>query len=348
MTTPPTPPTPPPVPPGTPAASPAPAPAGSRVQRRNDGPRRIKNGQRLRRKEGLDNLHWPATGWHQLVVGRTAAEVHAEALEYAKAGQIASIILAPGSVEAVVQGRAARPYRVRVDVQQLTHAEWDRILATMAAEAIWSAKLLSGELPQNVELLFRALGRTLVPERDEEIHATCTCSAFVAGSICKHIGCAWALVLERIEADPLLSFTLRGLDGQRLLERLQEARAIATRGAARAHSTPPAAESAAALPPVERCLQEFWRPGRRLAELEELHPEEYVPHALLRRLGPSPFQAGANRALHAPAAPAKGQAPLPQPTSSQPTSKFPLVGLLASIYDTIGDSARKLREGDSA
>lgn len=331
--------------------TPAPAPttgttAAGRTQRRSDGPRRIKNGVRFRRKEGTDNLPWPASAWASTVLGRMSAECLNEALDYARAGQAASITISAGCVEAVVQGRAPRPYRVRIQISQLSQAEWDRAVATMAAEAIWSAKLLSGELPQSIEILFRGLGTVLVHERDDQFSHACTCaqSAECPGEPCKHIGVAWLLTLERIESDPLLSFTLRGLDGQRVLERLQEARTIATRGVSRAHSTPPAVESASSVAPVERCLQDFWKPGRRFAEIEQVPPEEHVPHAILRRLGPSPFQPNANRASHIQAAPAKGQAPMPPAPTNQPTSKFPLVGLLASIYDSVAAASRKLAD----
>ena len=321
-----------------------------RMQRRNDGPRRIKNGIRLRRKEGADNFPWPATSWLRLLATRDLVDNFDEALDYAKVGQTASLVVTPGVVEAVIQGRAPRPYRVRIDIAQLSSIDWERAVATMAAEAIWSAKLLSGELPQTIEILFRSLGRTLVPERADELTCSCTCTASTEAPTvpCKHIIVAWILVAERIESDPLLSFTLRGLDGQRLLERLQEARTIATRGISRAHSTPPIAETAPSSAPVEHCLNDFWRPGRRLAELDELVKDEHVPHALLRRLGPSPFQANAHRAAHIQAAPAKGMPALPPQQSSNPTSKFPLVGLLASIYDSISLASRKLRDSDSS
>ena len=343
-----------------PSATQMPPPGGHRHQRRIDGPRRIKNGLRLRRKEGLDNLPWPASAWLARLDHAIDPMLRAEGLDYARAGQAASLTVTPGLVEAVIQGRAPRPYRTRIEVATLSPAEWERIVSTMASEAIWSAKLLSGELPIGIEALFRSLNRTLVPEDDAEIRTSCTCAQFAERSsgvdgdapsqpACKHIAAAWTLVMERIDIDPLLSFTLRGLDGQRLLERLQEARAIATRGVSKAHSTPPVAETAPALPPVERCLQDFWKPGRRLIELDELHPEEHVPHALLRRLGPSPFQANANRAAHIQAAPAKGMpaAPPPAANSGQLTSKFPLVGLLASIYDSIAQASKSLRDAES-
>jgi uncharacterized Zn finger protein len=311
------------------------------MQRRQDGPRRIKNGVRLRRREGIDGLPWPAEAWLGLVTGRMTLELRAEALDYAKAGQTASLVVAPGLVEAVVQGRAPRPYRVRVEVRTLAPAEWERLVATMAAEAIWSAKLLSGELPQSIELLFQGLGRSLVPTSHEEFSVTCSCEGVAP---CKHLGCVWMLLAERLAADPLLAFTLRGLDGQRLLERLQEARSIATRGTAKAHSPPPIVDRIAAPPPVERMLADFWRPGRQLDDAEQSAPDEHVPHALLKRLGPTPFQATANRAKHIQAAPAKGMPAAPPAQPTGPTSRFPLVGLLASIYDSIAAAGRRLRE----
>ena len=68
--------------------------------------------------------------------------------------------------------------------------------------------------------------------------------------------------------------------------------------------------------PLERCLDSFWRPGRQIDEMPS-ETEPFAPHALLRRLGPSPLQ-----------------------------GKFPLVGLLASIYDSIAENGRKLRDDE--
>jgi hypothetical protein len=65
---------------------------------------------------------------------------------------------------------------------------------------------------------------------------------------------------------------------------------------------------------LDRCLDSFWRPGRQIDEMPS-ETEPFAPHALLRRLGQSPLQ-----------------------------GKFPLVGLLASIYDSIAIEGRKLRD----
>jgi uncharacterized Zn finger protein len=285
-----------------------------RPMRRQDTPRRLKNGIRFRRREGLEALPWPAEPWSALLFAGVSDAVKEEGLDYARAGQTAMLQITPAGVEATVQGRAPRPYSVRIAAETLSPADWERVVAIMAREAVYSAKLLAGEMPPLVEQPFAAIGRNLVPAGAASLERTCTCGL---PAPCKHVACVGALLVERIAGDPLLAFTLRGLDGQRLLERLQEARAIATRGVARAHSTPPAAEAAPEAAPLDRCLEQFWRPGRQIDEMPS-QAEPFAPHALLRRLGQSPLQ-----------------------------GKFPLVGLLASIYDSLAEDGRRLREASS-
>lgn len=287
---------------------------GVRPIRRPDTPRRLKNGIRLRRREGIELLSWPADAWSTLLLAGIDDSVKTEALDYARAGQTASLQITAAGIEATVQGRAARPYVVKMTLETLAPADWDRVVAIMAREAVYSAKLLAGEMPPLVEQPFASLGKQLVPTDPAALKRSCTCGL---PNPCKHIGCVAALVLERLAGDPLLAFTLRGLDGQRLLERLQEARAIATRGVARAHSTPPVVEAAAEPQPLDRLIDNFWRPGRQIDEMPS-ETEPFAPHALLRRLGQSPLQ-----------------------------GKFPLVGLLASIYDSMAASGRELREREA-
>ncbi|MFZ9914121.1 MAG: hypothetical protein ACO3IB_02100 [Phycisphaerales bacterium] len=308
-----------------PAVQGAPAPQGSlssgqglRPMRRQDTPRRLKNGIRFRRREGLEMLPWPADAWSALLFEGVGDATREEGLDYARAGQTAFLQITPAGIEASVQGRMARPYTVRIACETLAPSDWDRVVSVMAREAIYSAKLLAGEMPPLIEQSFGAVGRHLVPTEAKSIVRSCShCHVEGTTAPCKHIACVAALVVERLAADPLMAFTLRGLDGQRLLERLQEARAIATRGVARAHSTPPAAEQVPEAMPLDRCLANFWRPSRSAAE-SDAAGEQPIPHALLRRLGQSPLQ-----------------------------GKFPLVGLLASIYDSVAAHGRELRERET-
>ena len=236
-----------------------------RPMRRQEGPRRLKNGIRLRRREGIDLLAWPADAWSLLLLEGISDGVKTEGLDYARAGQTASLQITPAGVEASVQGRQPRPYTVRIAPEVLAPADWDRVVAIMAREAVYSAKLLAGEMPPLVEQPFVSLGRHLVPIDASTVKRSCTCDL---PAPCKHVACVAALLIERLAGDPLLAFTLRGLDGQRLLERRQEARAIATRGGARPLHAPCSGcgSGSAAARPLPRGLLATGPADRRDAE----------------------------------------------------------------------------------
>ena len=139
---------------------------------------------------------------------------------------------------------------------------------------------------------------------------------------CKHICCVMALVAEKLSHDPFLIFQIRGLGKDDLLERLRQKRAVSTPGrqtsglvesAGLDHPIPVyqpqiAGVTDAVGKPLDQSADVFWEAGPELDTLELPVEPPAVSHPLLRRLGTSPFQG----------------------------AKFPLVGLLATCYETIG------------
>jgi len=293
-----------------------------RPPRRPEAPRRVRHGIRLKRKEGLDTLPERPRRWLDLVQGQAGPEAQLLGLEYALAGQVASFTIGPGVVEAAVQGRAPRPYPVRLECRELDREKWDLAIQAMAHEAIFAAKLLSGALPSSIDAPFEAAGCTLLPESHTEIVISCPCGDPLP---CKHAVAVAILVAERIEVDPPVLLALRGLPADRVLERLQAARTMLSAAAGTTPRAPVRSTSAGALrvgsvlPPIESCLHDFWRPGRQLSEFEAAPAGQHAPHALLRRLGPSPIG-----------------------------GRFPLVGLLASAYDTIRATAQQWQGRDES
>ena len=225
-------------------------------------------------------------------------------MEYALAGQVANYTVTPGLVETAVQGRGVKPYVAKITVRPLSREEWDKVIERMAGEAVYAARLLTGEIPESIEECFAVVGRHLLPAPGDGLHTECDCGL---EQPCKHVAAAGYLMGERIEVDPVVLFALRGLDGELLLERLQEQRTLQTSGISQAHATASTVEEDnGGLPPLEQCIADFWRPAAALEDAESAPTAEHVPHALLRRMGPSPMG-----------------------------GKFPMVGLLASIYDSI-------------
>jgi uncharacterized Zn finger protein len=287
--------------------------------RKPDVPRRVRHGIKFRRKEGLQGVPWFAKAFVDAVEGRAALGARVMGMEYALSGQAASFSLDAGVVDALVQGRAPRPYAVKLSLPHLSREKWVEVVQAMAREALFAAKLLVGEMPEGIEDPFSACGAHLLPKAASELKVECTCGEKLP---CKHVVAVTCLLAERLEVDPLALFALRGLPGATLLERLQEARTVQTSGVSQSHQSPQLPSQKAQLPPLEACLDDFWRPGRKLADFERLPAQEHVPHALLRRLGASPLG-----------------------------GKFPLVGLLASVHDSLRSKAIELRqraEGEGA
>ena len=278
-------------------------------QKKLDQPRRVRHGIKFRRKNGLDGLPWHADAFLRAVEAGIRPDAKVLGMEYALAGQVANYAVTPGVIEAAVQGRGVKPYQVRFVVKPLSREEWDKVIERMASEAVYAARLLTGEVPETIEECFVAAGRNLLPADGDGVHTQCDCGL---PQPCKHVEAAACLLAERIEVDPVVLFAWRGLEGERVLEKLQEQRTLQTSGVSQAHATASDEQDDSGLPPLEQCVNDFWRPGASIAEAEGAGIPEHVPHALLRRMGPSPMG-----------------------------GKFPMVGLLASIYDSVRAKANR-------
>jgi len=274
-------------------------------------PRRVRNGLKLRSSAVETPGNWVAGRWIELVEQLIPTVARVDGLEYARSGQIITLELSSGGVAGRVQGRQAEPYEVRWRIPAFTDQQWRGVFDAMAGEAFYGARLLAREVPQPLEALMTPSGLRLVPDIGE-VEVECTCRASGA---CKHAAAVAYLVAERLGDDPLVAFDLRGMPSDRVLDRLGTARTRRGAGDAVAHPEPIPPQPVQPTRPLQDCLDAFWRPGPELAQLQRMPPPHHAPHALLRRLGPSPLP-----------------------------GKFPLVGLMASVYDTVAEHAVRLRD----
>lgn len=286
-------------------------------ERRPEGPRRVKNGLKLSNREGRVARNPLAERWLRLIEGHVAPETMRQGLEYAQAGQIVSMQVTPGTIEAQVQGTAGRPYATRLNVPALDERQWQTLIEAMAGEAIYVAKMLAGELPPGIDEVFEAQGLALLPSV-ERLSSSCTCAAGEGKGRCKHVAAAGHLFADQLSEQPLLVFTLLGLPAEPLLERLRQARTLHTHGVAMAHGEARIVEAHVGAAPLESLIDDFWRGSGEIDAIDWQPPPTAVKHALLRRLGPSPI-----------------------------AGKFPMVGLLASIYDAVAEAARRRDSGEA-
>jgi uncharacterized Zn finger protein len=276
-------------------------------RRKDDTPRKVRNGIRLRTKDEEVAFSWPAGAWLDRLLAPYGDGARSEGLDFARRGQTVLLNVEPARIVATVQDSAARPFEVRIELESIGREDWDRIVSSMAREAKYTAKLVSGDVSAEIAEPFAAAGLSLLPEPGQ-VTVKCGCGI----EHCRHAVTTLYLVAERMDSDPLMILTLRGLFGPRFLERLQEARLLATSGVSRAHPIPGTAAAIRALPPMEQAIETFWNTGTGLETFRRERRMEYAPHALLRRLGNAPLE-----------------------------GRFPLVGLLASIYDSVAVAARR-------
>lgn len=356
-------------------------------------PKKVRGGIKL--TEGVGGApswatSWAAQRWIRIVESVDDGQNLVEGVQYAKMGQTKSLGVDASGITASVQGRADRPYAVRIAFDTFTDDQWHRVVKAMSEGAVYSAKLLSGELPANIEDIFGPLSLKLFPVEVSELKVTCSCrkawaatpgaapmngdpaadtavpaapresaeplatepqaastplpqaapsdaasatpapipaptpapaslppdeSADRGERWCKHACCAAYLFAERLTTDPFLMFRVRGMAGAELLDRLRHMRSMGQQGSG-LYVGRVAGVSDVESSPLDANLDQFWDAGPQLETLDMTIGMAPITHPLLRRLGPSPFN----------------------------NSTFPLVGLLASCYDTISADVLKRAE----
>jgi uncharacterized Zn finger protein len=286
------------------------------------GPRRAaKDGIRARSQRGEIGESW----WSQRFLDALKALADAGRLSrgrsYARSGQVMGLKVEPGMVTARVQGSRPEPYAVRISLRPFSKDEWARAEEALAAEALFLAALLAGEMPRDVERAFAAAKLSLFPAKPEELSTDCSCPDWA--NPCKHVAATYYILAEAFDGDPFLVLAWRGRTKDQLLERLRELRGV--------EPEPEPDEQAAAPAALEAPRTAgFWRAGPELAGLHFAPRAPEVPDAVLRQLGPLPPEAGGERVYDALAAAYRvftaaaerrafgepGEAPEPDPDAS--------------------------------
>lgn len=201
---------------------------------------------------------------------------------YARTGQVISLDVGPGSVTAQVQGSRVRPYRVRIGIAAFGKSEWVQAEHALAGNAWYTAKLLSGEMPEDIEDVFAGLGLSLFPATARELSLDCSCPDHAVP--CKHLAATFYLLAESFDEDPFAILAWRGREREDLLVNLQAARC----------DGPPAADRAEQSGrPIADCLDCFFTPQ---AEIRVPSPPATSSTVLLDQL-PDITVAVRNRAL---------------------------------------------------
>ena len=144
------------------------------------------------------------------------------ARNYAREGHVLSIEFSGSEVLAKVQGTEPEPYQVSLSLEPFTDEDWSFILQSLSEKAIFSAQLLSGKMPDDIERVFTDNGLSVFPFRLSDVNSSCTCPD--KANPCKHIGAIYYQLAERFSEDPFIIFQLRGRSKHQILEGLRNLR----------------------------------------------------------------------------------------------------------------------------
>jgi uncharacterized Zn finger protein len=253
-------------------------------------PRQAKGGIKAQSKRGQFGASWWAKRWIEVLESFDIGARLGRGRSYARGGQVLAIDVQKGKVKARVQGSRPKPYDITIEIKVLSPKEWDRLTRTLAGQALYTAKLLAGEMPQDIETIFQKADLALFPRKLDDLKTDCSCPDW--SNPCKHIAAVYYLLGEEFDRDPFLLFQLRGLSREELFEKLNQL-APAAEVAGPAEAPAPAAE------PLPADPKAFWSMGPLPDDLfgdVRLPP---VSAAWPKRLGKFPFWRGGERFLDA-------------------------------------------------
>ena len=212
---------------------------------------------------------------------------------YARSGQVLNLDIQAGRIDSRVQGSAPRPYKVKIEIKPLNEKEWQRVADAMSQQAIFAAKLLAGEMPQNIEEAFAAAKVTLFPTSRGDLKTQCSCPDH--SNPCKHIAAVYYLLGEQFDSDPFLLFRLRGQTKDEIMSLLRTRRAqsaLVEEEATEVKAEPSTPASAEPIEPLEADPDRFWHGSADLIDFHVTIAAPAIDAAPIKRLGSPKFWHG--------------------------------------------------------
>lgn len=269
-------------------------------------PRPAKGGIKAQSKRGGFGESWWAKRWIAVLESFNIGARLGRGRSYARNGQVLSIEVEKGEVKAKVQGSRSKPYDIRIQIKTLSAADWKKLAKALSHQAIFLAKLLAGQMPEDIEKAFKGSGLSLFPERLKDLNTSCSCPDW--SNPCKHIAAAYYLLGEEFDRDPFLIFKLRGMSREELVgllgcesKRLDRTgdKTAPKKGKQKPHVILEEEEKGPLSEPLPSDVSKFWSGGNVSDDLYGGALIPLAPAALTKRLGNFPFWRGEERFLEA-------------------------------------------------
>lgn len=118
-----------------------------------------------------------------------------------------------------MQGSRPTPYVVTVAATSPTVEQWASVDRALAARVGFVARLLAGEVPPDLEDVFRDASVELFPVSWSALDARCSCPDWE--NPCKHIAAVLYVFADQLDDDPWMLLAWRGRTRDQLLDPLR-------------------------------------------------------------------------------------------------------------------------------
>jgi uncharacterized Zn finger protein len=244
-------------------------------------PLEVEGGVKARSKRGAIGEQWWSRRFTGVLESFGMTGRLARGRNYARRGQVIGFEISCGYVTAQVQGSRPKPYRVQMQVTPLTTAQWRKVEQALAAQALFRARLLAGEMPPEIEDVFASCGTPLFPRSARDLDMSCSCPDW--GVPCKHLAAVCYVLAEAFDLDPFAILAWRGRGRDELLA------AMRLTGREADETARPLIDVTDR--PLSECMPDFWSPGMSTARLRALSPvPATAPDLLLRTFEPPQLQ----------------------------------------------------------
>lgn len=245
-----------------------------------------QTGIQTRSQRGEFAKNWWARHWLETLERLMQGVRLSRGQYYARIGQIVSLEEIKGGVLARVQGSRPKPYRVTIQLAPFNIKQWEKVFDLLSEKAIYMAKLLVGEMPQDIETIFNQAGVSLFPEHAADLQMKCTCPDKITP--CKHVAATHYILGDRFDEDPFLIFRMRGRSQEQILEALRQRRG-AEADMDIDYREYPARSTTPEKPRFPETLEHFWDIQDDINQVNVQVRMPNIPQPLLKRLGEPEF-----------------------------------------------------------
>lgn len=244
-------------------------------------PKAARDGIKARSRRGAFATSWWAQRWIAALERLVDSGRLSRGRSYARKGQVLSIEETKDGIAARVQGSRPSPYKIKIQITPLNDAQWEQVFDALAEQAIFTAQLLAGEMPQEIESAFEAVKISLFPDRRSDLKTECSCPDY--SNPCKHIAATHYILGERFDEDPFLIFRLRGRTQEQVMAALRQRRAGGAETAEKDTEEPEA------VVPLEQQVAHFWEFSTSVEAFSASIRPPAIEMPLLKRLGEANF-----------------------------------------------------------